>query len=139
MKRLQKTTILISVSFLLCMLAVNLAFAQDFENSSTTREEAEAALIDLQDAIREGDVEAFAKHVSYPLRVNLTTKKHLRITTENEFIKKSKMILTQSVKDGILSAELSDAITRSEGVGFGNGVIWLRPDDGGLKIFAINP
>ncbi len=78
----------------------------------------------LQDAVVAGDAETIAQAAFYPLAVN-DADGNYDIVNEQDFIDSFDTAFTAETQQALLDQTSGDLIVTSEGVGVGNGAIWL--------------
>jgi hypothetical protein len=82
------------------------------------------AFATLQDAFLFDNLSALADLGSYPFEVAANGELH-EITEPAEFIDNIDALLTTETIDALASQDYADLIVTSDGVGFGNGALWM--------------
>lgn len=93
----------------------------------------------LQKAVADGDKQAVAKLVSYPL-VTVIEGKDVELDGEAAFVKHYDQIMTEALKKSVLGQSLKpeDVFVNKQGVMVGDsGQIWVLPDGDALRISEI--
>lgn len=78
----------------------------------------------LQDAVMFGDPVTFGQYAFYPLAVN-DSDGNYEIVDEQDFMDNFDTVLPQATLDVIAGQDVDDLIVTSEGVGIGNGAMWI--------------
>lgn len=78
----------------------------------------------LQDAVMFGDPVTFAQYAFYPLAVN-DSDGNYEIADEEEFLDSFDTVATEETLQAVLNQDVDDLIVTSEGVGVGNGAMWI--------------
>jgi hypothetical protein len=82
-------------------------------------------LIDaLQDAVTIGDAAAIAEYGLYPLAVN-DSDGNYEIIDASDFVDSFDIAFTAETQQAVLDQDPDDLIVTSEGVGLGNGALWI--------------
>ncbi len=81
-------------------------------------------LEELQDAVIAEDAETIAQHALYPLAVN-DSDGNYDVADVDEFLDSFDIIFTPETQQALLDQTAGDLIVTSEGIGVGNGAIWL--------------
>ncbi|MFD1992375.1 hypothetical protein ACFSGI_20590 [Paenibacillus nicotianae] len=91
----------------------------------------------LRRAVANGNKEAVAKRISYPLVINSNNKKR-SILKESQFITEYNTIMTAKVKKALANQRLDELFIRDMGVMIGDGELWIAPINNKPGIYAIN-
>lgn len=78
----------------------------------------------LQNAVTTGDAASIAEYGFYPLAVN-DSDGNYEIIGASDFVDSFDIAFTAETQQTVLNQNLDDMIVTSEGVGLGNGAIWL--------------
>lgn len=78
----------------------------------------------LQDAFLSGDPTTIADLAAYPLTVSANGEVY-DILAAQDLVDNFDTLLTQDTIDALSSQDYADLIVTSEGVGFGNGALWM--------------
>ncbi len=78
----------------------------------------------LQEAITFGDPVTVAQHAFYPLTVNANGETY-DVLEEQDLIDNFDMLVSQETQDALLNQDVADLIVTSEGVGIGDGALWI--------------
>lgn len=122
---------LISSAVLALSLLATPAFAQSeedvmaqIENLHGQSEQFGEAFGLLQDAFLFGDPGSLADLAFYPLTVRANGEEY-DILEPQDLVDNIDTLLTQETIEALSSQDFSDLIVTSEGVGFGNGALWM--------------
>ena len=88
-------------------------------------------------AIIDANKEKVASMIAYPLNVQIG-RKNVKIKNKKSFIKNYDQIFYKSFYEKIKKAVPHNMFTKSSGVMFGDGEIWIGPQDKGIYVVAIN-
>jgi len=78
----------------------------------------------LQDAVMFGDPVTFGQYAIYPLTVNDSDGTY-EIVDEEDFMNNFDDVLPEATLQAVGSQDVDDLIVTSEGVGLGNGAMWI--------------
>ena len=78
----------------------------------------------LQDAMMFGDPLTLAAYAAYPLTVNANGEVY-DVLEEQDLVDNFDALLTPETQAAIASQDVGDLIVTSEGVGIGDGVLWI--------------
>ena len=78
----------------------------------------------LQDAVMFGDPVTFGQYAIYPLAVN-DSDGNYEIADEEDFMNNFDVVLPETTLQAVLNQDVADLIVTSEGVGLGNGAVWI--------------
>lgn len=78
----------------------------------------------LQDAAMFGDPTTIAQYASYPLLVNANGESY-DILEEQDLLDNFDSLVTPETMQALLEQDVGDLIVTDEGVGIGNGAIWI--------------
>lgn len=79
---------------------------------------------EMQDAVMLGDPTDLAYAVFYPMTIEVEGETY-DVADEADFIDNFDLFVSEVALDTILNQDVSDLIVTSEGVGFGNGAVWV--------------
>jgi hypothetical protein len=121
----------ITASFFAVTLLATPAFAQSEEDVMNQIENIHGdsvgfgeAFARLQDAFLFGDPTSIADQGAYPLTVHANGEVY-DILEAQDLVDNFDTLVTQDTIDALSSQDYADLIVTSEGVGFGNGVLWM--------------
>lgn len=77
----------------------------------------------LQTAVKEGDAEAVAALVAYPLVVNVGPRRE--IASPEEFVAAYDKIMTKEIVDAVTEQAYEKLLVNDDGMMFGNGQVWI--------------
>ncbi len=98
-----------------------------------------AFVLSLQSVVKNNDAAAFAKMISYPMKVHAENGPGLTVKTAKQAQEKYAEIVNAKVKQAILSQNPDDLFANYQGLMIGDGEVWLTPNEHGeLKILSIN-
>lgn len=92
----------------------------------------------LKRAVANGNRDAVAKRVSYPLAVNLANGTRRSILNEKQFKNEYTSIMTSGVRQALSRQNVNEVFINYRGVSVGNGTMWIGVIDGKPGIYAIN-
>ncbi|GGJ03284.1 hypothetical protein [Paenibacillus hunanensis] len=92
----------------------------------------------LKRAVANGNRDAVAKRVSYPLAVNQADGKRRSILNEKQFLKEYNSIMTSKVRNALANQNVNDVFINYRGVMVGNGELWIGVVGGKPGIYAVN-
>ncbi|MCC7247887.1 MAG: hypothetical protein IT473_04610 [Lysobacter sp.] len=93
----------------------------------------------LTQAVEANDPGWLASLVEFPLRVNRSGKKPLKIANAAALRKQYAKVFPGATRQAILDADPAVVFCRDEGAMIGDGVVWARKQAGRVALFAINP
>ncbi|WP_411348293.1 hypothetical protein [Paenibacillus sp. WLX2291] len=94
--------------------------------------------INLQRAVANGNRDAVAKRVSFPLTVNTSNGARRSILNEKQFLNEYTSIMTTSVRQTLAKQNVNDVLVNARGVSIGNGTLWISPINDRPGIYAVN-
>ncbi|MEW4371952.1 hypothetical protein [Paenibacillus kandeliae] len=94
--------------------------------------------INLQRAVANGNRNAVAKRVSFPLTVNASNGTRRSILNESQFLNEYTSIMTSSVRQALAKQNVNDVLVNARGVSVGNGTLWISPINDRPGIYAVN-
>lgn len=92
----------------------------------------------LKRAVANGNRDAVAKRVSYPLVVNAANGTKRSILNQKQFLNEYTSIMTSNVRRALSTQNVNQVMVSSRGVMIGNGQIWIGAIDNKPGIYAIN-
>ncbi|NJL00659.1 MAG: hypothetical protein HC838_10030 [Spirulinaceae cyanobacterium RM2_2_10] len=93
----------------------------------------------LRVAAHEVDQETLVNLVNYPLTLYDQGIPQKTYTTPQELRQDFAAIFTPAVLDAMRDARYEFLFVNAEGAMLGNGEVWLRPTEAGIRIYALNP
>lgn len=78
----------------------------------------------LQDAVMLGDPVTVAQYALFPLAVNANGETY-DVLEEQDLVDNFDMLVSADTQQALLSQDVADLIVTSEGVGIGNGALWI--------------
>ncbi len=78
----------------------------------------------LQDAVTFGDPATFGQYAFYPLTVNANGETY-DVLEEQDLLDNFDALVSEDTLQAILEQDVADLIVTSEGVGIGNGAMWI--------------
>lgn len=120
------------------LLVMPLGFANNSESCTLNGidyEKGKVLLSTFKTALSNGDKQAIAGLMAYPLRVNTAPGKFFTVKNAPEFIKKYDNILTADLIQAVQKDK--DIFCNTQGAMIGSG-IWFNTEDKTAKVFAIS-
>lgn len=93
----------------------------------------------LTQAVEANDAALLATLVEFPLRVNRSGKKPLKIANAAALRKQYAKVFADGTRRAILDADPAAVFCRAEGAMIGHGVVWARKEAGRTALFVVNP
>ncbi|TXI50352.1 MAG: hypothetical protein E6Q50_03350 [Lysobacter sp.] len=93
----------------------------------------------LTRALEANDAERLAALVEFPLRVNRSGKKPLKIANAAALRKQYAKVFGGPTRQAVLDADPAVVFCRDDGAMIGHGVVWARKQDGRTALYVVNP
>jgi hypothetical protein len=118
-------------AFALAMITAAPAFAQSEEDIYNSIESIHGdadgffeLFSTIQQAMQYGDSVTIAANASYPLLVNANGESY-DILEESDLIDNYNALVSAETQDAVANQDVDDLIVNSDGVGLGNGAMWI--------------
>ena len=118
---------LFSMAFCFTACAAPNEQAKQCETSANLNYEATIVFAErLQKYVRSYKRKQVAQMVEYPLRVNLSSEKHIVVNNQKEFLEAYNTIITKQVRKNIINARAQALFCNSQGAMLASGTLWFR-------------
>jgi len=92
----------------------------------------------LKQAVAKDQRNQVASMVNYPLRVNLSNGRTMKVANSSALLKTYENVFTPKVKSAIAEQDESDLFAKADGIMIGRGEVWFNLFEDKLLINAIN-